>query len=140
MSKQSPVVENPKYSLSLAYATEVGHGDQEDEVENYLTVEDIVYRLKDLRPGEKVIYYKGNLANMTPIVGSHITSRLAWDLYEEGRVHLLQRRLGKPKTFLNVVDWQTGVGPGFEYIAVGRSRKSKAPNFTSHLRSVMEPV
>ena len=109
-------------------------------MENYLTVEDIVYRLKSLKPGEKVTYYKGDLANMTPIMGSHVTSRLAWDLHEEGKVHLLQRRLGKPKTYLKTIDWSLGCGPGFEYIAVGKSRRSKAPNFTAHLRSVLESV
>ena len=107
-------------------------------MENYLTVEEICYRLKVLRPGEMVTYYKGNVANMNPTVGSHATSRLAWDLHEEGKVHLVQRRLGKPKNHLGMIDWNMGCGPGFEYIAIGKSKKKPALNFNAHLRSMME--
>lgn len=109
-------------------------------MENDPTVEDIIYRLRAIQPGEKVIYYKGSVANLKPTFGSHLTSRLAWDLHEEGKVHLLQRRLSKPKTHLGIIDWCLGCGTGFEYIAIGKSKRSKAPNFNAHLRSVMEPV
>lgn len=105
-----------------------------------LTPEEIMYRLKDLRPGEKVTYYSGSLPAMKTSVGNHLTARLAWDLHEEGKVHLVQKRLGPPRTHLNTIDWMAGYGPGFEYIAIGRSRRSRAPNFNAHLRSVMEAV
>lgn len=109
-------------------------------MEKFVSVEEIIYRLKALTPGERVTYYIGDLCKMHARTGSHLTARLAWDLHEEGRVHLLQRRLSPPRNHLGAVDWHSGHGSGFEYIAIGKSRKSKAPNFNSHLRSVMEAV
>jgi len=58
----------------------------------------------------------------------------AWRGHEENRLHLMQRRLGPPVTgkyrdaagnLVMEVNWNTGLGPGFEYIAYGKSFKSK---------------
>jgi hypothetical protein len=71
--------------------------------------------LRNLKPGEAVVYHKGYLG-LAPGVADVASTAL--ELSKQGKVHLTQRRLGPP-TLKGQVDWKMGAGPGFEYIATG---------------------
>lgn len=103
-------------------------------------ISEIIFRLKNLQVGESVTYYVGCLASQRAEVGNAHTASTAWELSERGKVHLVQRRMGPPKTYLGQIDWHLGSGPGFEYIAIGKSAPKRAPTFNAHLRSVLEDV
>jgi len=47
-------------------------------------------------------------------------ARLAYKLYTEGKITLTQRRLGPPTMASGEINWDQGIGPGFEYIATGK--------------------
>jgi hypothetical protein len=94
-----------------------------------------ITRLQALKPGELYIYYRGDLQHAR--MSDQDVDRLAmaaWTLSEQGRVHLLQRRLSPPvvqHTIISMidgrfehhdgsVDWRYGVSKeGFAYIAIG---------------------
>jgi hypothetical protein len=81
--------------------------------------ESVIEALITIRPGQKVVYFVGFLdmeRNGNP--GSIKAAAMAGQLARKGRIHLTQRRLGLP-TKDGVLDWSTGIGPGFEYIATG---------------------
>ena len=103
-------------------------------------ISEILAALKTILPGERVIYYVGNIGDKSPVVGGIVTSQLAWALYEKGLVHLTQQRLGPPVNQFGRIDWHGGRGPGFKYIATGASKGGKPPTFESHLRSMKEPA
>lgn len=82
-----------------------------------MQVNSIIGSLLAIRPGQSVIYFtgfldleRGGTAMKAPVLARQLASR--------GRVYLTQRRLGPP-TIEGAVDWQRGIGPGFEYIATG---------------------
>lgn len=103
-------------------------------------ISEIIFRLKNLQVGERVTYYVGCIARQRAELGDMQTAMVAWELHERGKVHLVQRRMGPPKTYLGQIDWHLGSGPGFEYIAVGKSAPKRSPTFNAHLRSVLEDV
>lgn len=103
-------------------------------------ISEIIFRLKNLHVGERVTYYTGCLASQRAEIGNAHTAQTAWELSERGKVHLVQRRLGPPKTYMGQIDWHLGTGPGFEYIAIGKSAPKRSPTFNAHLRSVLEDV
>lgn len=103
-------------------------------------VERIRSQLLAIEPGQSVIYYVGDMASNKAQFGSVESASLAAELAAKGRVHLFQRRLGPPRDHTGNIHWGFGVGPGFEYIAVGRPIQNKGPTFSEHLRSVKEAV
>jgi hypothetical protein len=71
----------------------------------------VVPQMKELQPGEKIVYHTGFLANDCCVSmmgdksgGIKLIARAAMDLWEDQRVHLTQRRLSSGT---------------FEYIATG---------------------
>lgn len=84
----------------------------------------LIQDLINLKPGEKVVYFVGfldiNKTEDPKVRPAIIASRLA----QEGKIHLTQRRLGLPNKE-GETDWLCGVGPGFEYIAIGASRRKR---------------
>ena len=82
---------------------------------------EVVPALRGIKTGERVIYHIGHLANdRGGGLNSNVAqmAKLATELSNQGRVKLFQRRLGPP-VHNGSVDWKFGVGPGFEYVAVG---------------------
>lgn len=90
--------------------------------------ESVMEALLTIRPGQKVVYFVGYLdmeRNGNP--GAIKAASMAAQMERRGRVHLTQRRLGLP-TREGAVDWCSGIGPGFEYIATGAIREEKWSN------------
>lgn len=85
----------------------------------------ITATLLALQPGESVIYFVGflDMDRMTDMDLIRV-AMLAQRLFQQGKVHLTQRRLGLPMKD-GQIDWCAGVGPGFEYIATGKRREEK---------------
>lgn len=84
--------------------------------------ESVIEALLSIRPGQSVVYFVGFLdleRNGNP--GAIKAAVLAGQMARKGRVLLTQRRLGLP-TRDGEVDWRSGIGPGFEYIATGAVR------------------
>lgn len=81
----------------------------------------VIPALRGIKTGEQVIYHIGHLSNDRGGSYNNVgqNAKLAMDLSDQGRVKLFQRRLGPPIRGDGTVDWKFGVGPGFEYIAVG---------------------
>lgn len=52
-------------------------------------------RLEAIKPGATVIYHVGVLAQDLSIPGVYEAKYTAWQLYEGGRVHLIQRLIGE---------------------------------------------
>jgi hypothetical protein len=77
-------------------------------------VRDMVYMLRALRRGEKLVY-------ASPDLNERKAARVAvaaMELCKAGAVTLVQKRRGPPMRF-GKTDWRYGVGPGFDYIAIG---------------------
>ncbi len=87
-------------------------------------------RLLALNPGDRLVYHIGDLGRdctvRSPWRDSATRARdMAMALYKDGKVHLTQRRLGKPMTREGAIDWCNGKSE-FEYIATATSKgKSK---------------
>ena len=79
----------------------------------------ILPALQSLRPGRSIVYHRGHLAaDKRNDPDLRLIAETAWDLSEARRVHLTQRRIGRPQ----IVETVTGPvekSPGFEYIATG---------------------
>ena len=91
------------------------------------TTEESIRRLRHLAPGEQYIYFVGFLDEdraRNPRGPSNQIAQIAYELMEEGRLILVQRRISIPM-HLGVVDWKNGHGGGFEYIAVGSTPHQK---------------
>lgn len=79
----------------------------------------VIPALRSLARGQQVVYYRGHLAaDKRNILDAPLLGTVAYDLYRAGKVHLTQRRIGRP--YIR----QTPTGPvetshGFEYIATG---------------------
>ena len=78
-----------------------------------MMIEQIIQRLNDLGPGESTVYHTGMLAfdreaknGIKPPIDR--VAKVAWDLYEKGRIRLTQRKL----EYCN-----------YEYIATGRTEE-----------------
>lgn len=100
---------------------------------------DLISKLKALRPGEKLIYYKGFLDQARarkPKDGILILFDTAYDLAMAGRIHLIQQRIGPPIDETKKVNWKGGIGPGFLYIAVGAHPPREKVTYWAHLRSI----
>ena len=90
--------------------------------------ESVMEALLTIRPGQKVVYYVGFLdMERGGNPGGKKAATLAGQMARQGRIHLTQRRLGLP-TRDGVVDWHSGIGPGFEYIATGAIRENPWTN------------
>lgn len=79
-------------------------------------------KLMSLLPGEAYVYFVGFLdaeRSVRPDGEAAALADLAYDLYQEKKVHLTQRRLSPPLKYNGSEDWHGGVGQGFEYIATG---------------------
>lgn len=74
----------------------------------------IALQLENLAPGIRMIYHRGFLEDAEIGVAA-----AALNAFNRGKVHLFQSRLGPPKRN-GKVDWENGIGPGFQYMAVGR--------------------
>ena len=76
--------------------------------------------LEEIKPGQQVIYCKGRLGRQESAIAHR-----ARELFEEGRLHLFQRRLSQPLSW-GQVHWINGVGrDGFAYLAVGARGQKK---------------
>jgi hypothetical protein len=75
---------------------------------------DLLDALYKLRRGEKLVYVSGTLTTRS----EQWLAKMARELYRAGTVTLVQRRLGPP-TRDGKIDWHNGIGPGFDYIAIG---------------------
>ena len=87
----------------------------------------VLNALLTLPPGKSITYFVGFLDRALDRGGSGDglkAAMMAAALYRQGKVHLTQRRLGLPVKD-GMVDWRTGIGPGFEYIATGAGRRER---------------
>lgn len=93
----------------------------------------VIASLRNLKPGARYIYFVGFLdaerASKTDDYAAKIAD-VAYQLMTEGRVLLTQRRLSPPFLYKEKVDWNKGIGSGFEYIATGAHPKKARPNIT----------
>ena len=88
-----------------------------------MSPEAIITALISLPEGKSIVYFVGFLdMAMRGDVSTIKAAVIAQKLAQQRRVHLTQRRLGLPVREGNV-DWHSGIGPGFEYIATGASRR-----------------
>lgn len=96
---------------------------------------EIIRKLRSLQPGFRVTYHIGFLEDDRK--RDHdldMVATVAYDLYLEHRVLLVQRRIGHPMVAQKYVDWTLGLGRGFEYIAVGAyPKKLYVPFITNPL-------
>lgn len=92
--------------------------------------EELIARLRSLGPGERIVYFIGFLDELRmkkPPPREVIIANVALDLAAQGRVALVQKRLSHPVIAKGgYIDWKFGIGKGFEYWAIGLSRKEKA--------------
>ncbi len=89
--------------------------------------EQLSLHLRSLGPGQKLTYFIGFLDSERferPKGPASQTASVAYDLYLQGFIHLVQRRLSKPFS-RGQVDWRNGLGQGFEYIAIGAREVKK---------------
>lgn len=89
--------------------------------------------LKSLKPGETYVYFTGFLESEklnNPDSDSCKLAAFAFSLMEAGKVILVQKRLSRPYDQHGALNWSSGMGHGFHYIAVGVTPKVKKPNIT----------
>ena len=97
-----------------------------------VTSDYLTKKLRDLRPGESLIYFVGYLDSerlYNPGSQNARVSDVAYDLCKEGKVCLTQCRVGPPISNGGMIDWKNGLGGGFKYIATGRQPKVKRSPF-----------
>ena len=98
--------------------------------ENGKTAHAVIYnRLWNIQSGEQIIYHIGFLDYERDQLPSESAlnkiANFAYQLMMEGRVHLTQRRITPPSIRGGKIDWNHGVGQGFEYIATGAHPKKE---------------
>jgi hypothetical protein len=79
-----------------------------------------IFRLKNLLPGESFIYFTGFLDEVRLKARESTDVQIAnaaWQLYEDNKILLTQRRRSLPLNHLRDIDWSKGKGIGFDYIA-----------------------
>lgn len=89
--------------------------------------EELIQRLRSLKPGERIVYFIGFLDELRmrrPPPREVIIANVAYELACSGRVALVQRRISSPVTSKGgFIDWKLGIGKGFEYWAIGLPKK-----------------
>ena len=98
---------------------------------NYEYLETTTHAIKTLRslkPGESYVYFVGYLDGerlTAPFGGNSMIAAAAYELMQQGYVHLTQKRVGPPMVKNGIIDWKLGQGGGFRYIATGAQPKKK---------------
>ncbi len=90
----------------------------------------IIDALNNIRPGQKIVYFKGHLDAerfVFPRGPAQIVAEAALRLAIEGKLYLTQKRLSPPILPDGTVDRTLGIGDGFDYIATGASTKRMTP-------------
>lgn len=76
--------------------------------------------LESIVRGERIVYHRGFLdRDRRRNIELHALASLAMKKSDEGLVVLVRRPLGEPVNRRGKVNRRTGVGPGFEYVAIG---------------------
>ena len=95
----------------------------------------VIRRLRNLQPGEILVYHIGFLEadRLNDPDGSiNRVADAAYDLMCAGMLHLTQKRISAPITKDGFIDWKIGKGHGFRYLATGATVKPKRnPQFLS---------
>ena len=109
-------------------------------ISSHKSVLDALY---NIRPGQKIVYFTGQLDKerlSMPKGPADIVANIAYLLCSEGKLHLFQKRLGPPKINNRTIDWSIGVGPGFDYIAIGAAEKKMTAQVYNNYRPKKERV
>ncbi len=88
----------------------------------------IIWRLRRLQPGEIFVYHIGFLESdrlSDPDGSLNRIANTAYDLMSDGSIILTQKRISSPMTKEGRLDWKSGSGAGFQYIATGAKPKQK---------------
>ena len=75
--------------------------------------------LKTIKPGERIVYFRGPGLNDVRGGCPEIIWAAAWGLHVAGKAVLVQRR-SKPPLWYGQLDYVNGVGE-FEFIAIGKA-------------------
>ena len=79
----------------------------------------IFARLKTIKPGERIVYFRGPALNGARGDCPEIIRAAAWESHIAGKAVLVQRR-SKPPFWYAQLDYVNGVGE-FEFIAIGKA-------------------